>query len=323
MERAVEGKRILTMGEPMGLFIAQEEAALENVKHFSTSVAGAEFNVAVGLTRLGHTVGYLTKVGNDPFGRQIINCMNSNGIDTALTRIDPKGRTGFMLKSKTSKGDPDIYYFRAGSAASTIAPEDLKDVDLTRWDAVHLSGILPATSETALEATHFMMDAARAAGLPIFFDPNLRPQLWPSQERMVREINRMAAKADYVLPGENEGLTLCGSKDPKVIGKFYLDLGVKAVIVKTGAEGAECFTKDGAFHEKAYPVKEIVDTVGAGDGFATGVISALMEGASLPQAVRRGSAIGAIQIMHVSDNEGLPTREELRTFMEEAERPEG
>lgn len=315
----MQGKRVLTMGEPMGLFIAQEEAALENVKHFSTSVAGAEFNVAVGLTRLGHTVGYLTKVGNDPFGKQIINCMNENGIDTALTRIDPKGRTGFMLKSKTSKGDPDIYYFRAGSAASTIAPEDLKDVDLSKWDAIHLSGILPATSATALAATHYMMDAARKAGLPIFFDPNLRPQLWPDTETMVREINRMAAKADYVLPGDNEGLTLCDSKDAKVIGKFYLDLGVKAVIVKTGADGAEGFTQDGSFHVAAFPVKHIVDTVGAGDGFAAGVISALMEGETLPEAVRRGSAIGAIQIMHVSDNEGLPTREELHRFMAEAE----
>lgn len=310
-------KRILTVGEPMGLFIAQEEARLEKVKHFSTSVAGAEFNVAVGLTRLGHKAGYLTKVGEDPFGRQIINCMNENGIDTALTRIDPAHRTGFMLKSKTSQGDPDIYYFRAGSAASTISPEDVKDVDLRQWDAIHLSGILPATSETALATTYYLMAEARKAGIPIFYDPNLRPQLWPSREKMIEEINRMAAQADYVLPGENEGLTLCGSKDPQVIGKFYLGLGAKTVIVKTGADGAETFTQDGSFHTPAYPPEKIVDTVGAGDGFAAGVESALMEGLSLEEAVQRGSAIGTIQIMHVSDNEGLPTRKELDRFMAE------
>ena len=313
----MNAKRVLTVGEPMGLFIAQEEAKLEKVKHFSTSVAGAEFNVAVGLTRLGHTVGYLTKVGEDPFGRQIINCMNENGIDTSLTQIDPAHRTGFMLKSKTSQGDPDIYYFRAGSAASTISPEDVKDVDLTKWDAIHLSGILPATSQTALATTHFLMDAARKAGIPIFFDPNLRPQLWPSKETMIEEINKMCAKADYVLPGENEGLTLCGSKDPKVIGKFYLDLGARVVVVKTGADGAETFTQEGSFHTPAYPPKEIVDTVGAGDGFAAGLESALMEGLSLPEAVQRAGAIGTIQIQHVSDNEGLPTRSELEKFMAE------
>ena len=313
----MEAKRILTAGEPMGLFIAQEEAKLEKVKHFSTSVAEAEFNVAVGLTRLGHTAGYLTKVGDDPFGRQIINCMNENGIDTSLTQIDPDHRTGFMLKSKTSQGDPDIYYYRKGSASSTISPEDVRDLDLTQWDAIHLSGILPATSETALATTYHLMAAAKKAGIPIFFDPNLRPQLWPSKEKMVEEINKMAAQADYVLPGENEGLTLCGRKDPLGIGSFYLGLGAKTVIVKTGADGAETFTKDGSFHTPAYPPKEIVDTVGAGDGFAAGVISAVLEGLPLEEAVRRGSAIGTIQIMHVSDNEGLPTREQLAKFMAE------
>lgn len=313
----MNAKRILTVGEPMGLFIAQEEARLERVKHFSTSVAGAEFNVAVGLTRLGHKVGYMTKVGEDPFGRQIINCMNDNGIDTSLTKIDPAHRTGFMLKSKTSQGDPDIYYFRAGSAASTITPDDVAGIDWSAWDAIHLSGILPATSATALATTYALMEAARGAGLPIFFDPNLRPQLWPSREKMVEEINKMCARADYVLPGENEGEILCGSRNPATIGKFYLDLGAKAVVVKTGAKGAETFTAEGSFRTRAFPPKKIVDTVGAGDGFATGVISALMEGLSLEEAVRRGSAIGTIQIMHISDNEGLPTRAELEKFMAE------
>ena len=311
----MEMKKILTAGEPMGLFIAQEEARLEKVKHFSTSVAGAEFNVAVGLTRLGHKVGYLTKVGEDPFGRQIINCMNENGIDTSLTQVDPDHRTGFMLKSKTSRGDPDIYYYRKGSASSTISPEDVENVDLTAWDAVHHSGILPATSETALAATHRLMDGAKKAGIPIFFDPNLRPQLWSSREKMVAEINRMAARADYVLPGENEGEILCGSREAEAIGRFYLGLGARTVIVKVGADGARTFTGEGSFHTPAYPPEKIVDTVGAGDGFAAGVISGVMEGLSLEEAVRRGSAIGTIQIMNVSDNEGLPTRAELEAFM--------
>jgi 2-dehydro-3-deoxygluconokinase len=279
-------------------------------------VAGAEFNVAVGLTRLGHRVGYLSKVGDDPFGRQVVNCMNENGIDTSLTQIDPSFRTGFMLKSKTSQGDPDIYYYRKESAASTLCPEDLKKVDVTAWDALHLTGILSAVSSTARSAVFELIRAAKAADVPVFFDPNLRPQLWPSRELMVKTINELAAMADYVLPGVNEGKTLCGSADPKTIGAFYLGLGSGTVIVKTGASGAETYTKTGHFHTGAYPPDQIVDTVGAGDGFAAGVISGIMEGLPLAQAVQRGSAIGTIQIMHISDNEGLPTREELKRFMD-------
>lgn len=313
-------KRILTAGEPMGLFIAQEEALLEDVRHYMTSVAGAEFNVAVGLTRLGHEVGYMTKLGTDPFGRQIVKMMNANGIDTSLTTLTDQYRTGFMLKSKTSSGDPDIYYYRKGSASSTLCPADLDRLDLSQWDAVHVTGILPATSETALAATICLMKKARAAGLPVFFDPNLRPQLWPDQATMVQKINEMAALADYVLPGENEGKILCGSADPQVIGRFYLDLGVRAVIVKTGADGAWIIRSSGSTHVPAFIAREIVDTVGAGDGFAAGVISGLMEDLSLEDAVVRGNAIGTIQIMHVSDNEGLPTRDELARFMQETPR---
>ena len=119
------GKRILTVGEPMGLLIAQEEGGLDEVKHFTSAIAGAEFNVAVGLTRLGHTVGYLTRVGRDPFGRQICRYMKQIGLDTGLTRVDQGRRTGFMLQSRTSQGDPDIYYFRTGSAASALSPADV------------------------------------------------------------------------------------------------------------------------------------------------------------------------------------------------------
>lgn len=310
-------KKVLTAGEPMGLFIAQEEALLEDVHHFLTSVAGAEFNVAVGLSRLGHTVGYLTKLGRDPFGRQILKVMQQNGIDTSMTVTTGERATGFMLKSKTSKGDPDIYYYRKNSAASTLCVEDLKNLDLTKWDAVHLTGILPAISDTAREVTYELMCRARKAGIPVFFDPNLRPQLWPSRESMIENINKMASMADYVMPGEGEGEVLCGSSDPKTIGEFYRKLGAGTVIVKIGSDGAWTDAEDGKFLTPAYQPKAIVDTVGAGDGFAAGVISGVMEGLPLPEAVRRGCAIGTIQIMNVSDNEGLPTREELERFQRE------
>ena len=315
-------KKILTVGEPMGLFIAEEEGPLEDVRHFFTSVAGAEFNVAVGLSRLGFAVGYLTKLGEDPFGRQIIKTMRKNGIDTTLTTTTTQQATGYMLKGKSSVGDPDIYYYRKNSAASTLSPGDLGEIDLSQWDAIHLTGILPATSSTAREATTYLMQQARKAGVPIFFDPNLRPQLWPSREEMVSAINRLASMADYVLPGESEGEVLCGSRDPKIIGEFYRNLRVKTVIVKTGPRGAFTVQGEGSFHTPAYTPGKIVDTVGAGDGFAVGIISGVMENLPLPEAVRRANAIGAIQLMHASDNEGLPTREELTRFMAEHKQKE-
>ncbi len=308
-------KRVLTSGEPMGLFIAQEEALLENVRNYKTSVAGAEFNVSIGLKRLGFYVGYLTKLGKDPIGKRIINVMKENGIDTSMTVITDEYTTGLMLKSKTSEGDPDIYYYRKNSAASKISIKDVELINWDEWDALHTSGILPATSDTAYEAITFLMKSAKANNVPVFFDPNLRPQLWKSQGEMVKGINNLAKLADYVLPGENEGKILCGSKDPQKIADFYLSQGAKTVIVKVGADGAWGFDLNSAIHVKSYEHGPIVDTVGAGDGFAAGVESGFLEGLSLEESLKRGNAIGTIQIMNSSDNEGLPTKTQLLEFM--------
>lgn len=311
------GKKLLLVGEPMGLFIAQEEASLEDVAHYSAAVAGAEFNVAVGLSRLGHSVGYMTKLGNDPFGHRIVKTMKQNRIGTSLITYSDDRSTGFMLKGKTSHGDPETFYFRKNSAVSTISVEDVEKVDLSEYGYLHMTGILPSLSKTTQEAAHHLMKRAKEAGLTIFFDPNLRPSLWPDTSTMVRELNRLAELADYVLPGCKEGKILCGTDDPKAITEFYLARGAKAVIVKTGPKGAYAATKEGGFQSPAYPAEKIVDTVGAGDGFAAGVISAVMENLPLEEAVRRGNAIGTIQVMSVGDNEGLPTREKLERFMRE------
>ncbi len=310
-------KKFMLIGEPMGLFIAQEVSPLERVNHFTSSIAGAELNVAIGLTRLGHSVSYLTKLGTDPFGKKIASRMKEIGIDTSLVTYSETHRTGFMLKSKVATGDPDIYYFRKDSAASTLSKEDIDRIDFTQYGFLHMTGITPALSQSTLEASLSIMQKARAHGLTISFDPNLRPQLWSDRDTMVAKLNELAQMADYVLPGCKEGEILTGSSKPEEIADYYLHRGAKAVVVKTGKNGAFAASKEKSFSLPTYPAEEIVDTVGAGDGFACGVISALAEGLSLEEAVDRGNAIGTIQVMNVSDNEGLPTREQLKKFMSE------
>jgi len=310
-------QRIMLVGEPMGLFIAQEEGSLEDVKTFSSAVAGAEFNVAVGLSRLGFGVSYLTKLGRDPFGSRIVKTMEQNNIDTSLITYSEDRATGFMLKGKTSHGDPQVHYFRKNSAASSICKEDIDKIDFAGCGILHLTGILPPLSQTTMEAAAYLMRKARKSGLTVFFDPNLRPRLWPDEHTMVETLNELAAQSDYFLPGYKEGDVLIGTSDPQKIAEYYLDLGVKAVIVKVGKKGAYAATRQREFYSPTYHAEKIVDTVGAGDGFAAGVISAYAEGLSLEEAVRRGNAIGTIQVMSEGDNEGLPTKDQLQKFMAE------
>ena len=126
-------------------------------------------------------------------------------------------------------------------------------------------------------------------------------------------LNRLAGLADWVLPGLAEGRLLTGLQSPDEVAQFYLQQGANAVVVKLGAEGAYWQTGQGCGHVPGVPVARVVDTVGAGDGFAVGVISGRLEGLDWPAAVARGNWIGAQAVQVVGDMEGLPHRHQLPT----------
>ncbi len=307
---------VILFGEPMALFVADTVGPLEDVEHFTRSLAGAEVNVCIGLTRLEHKATYITRLGDDPLGKYVEKFLEKEGIGTEFITFDPVFRTGIQLKNKVVEGDPYAPYYRKGSAASHISAKEIDAIDFKGIKHVHITGIPPALSESCRQATYRLFERAKENNIFISFDPNLRPALWESKEIMIQTINDLASKADMVLPGTAEGLILMGSENPEEIADFYQNLGVKTIVIKLGGKGAYVRTENESYTVEGFKVEKVIDTVGAGDGFAVGVISGRLEGLSLKDCVRRGNAIGAIQIQHVSDNEGLPTREELEAFME-------
>lgn len=311
--------KVLTIGEPMGLFVAEEAKPLKDVEHFTRLVCGAEVNFSIGLSRLGHEVAYVSRLGRDPLGDHIRDFLEENHIDTTYISTDDYYLTGMQMKEKTEDGsDPLVANYRRHTAFSHFDPADLKKISWEGVKHVHATGIPAALSESCLQAVEQLMVDAKAHGCTVSFDPNLRPMLWKSQEIMVETLNRLAAKADLILPGVGEGKILTGSEDPSKIADFYLGQGAKSVVIKLGgSKGAYGKEKNGnEFKAASFPVKQVVDTVGAGDGFAVGVITALLEGLPLSEAARRGAAIGALAVMSAGDNEGLPDRNKLERFME-------
>jgi 2-dehydro-3-deoxygluconokinase len=306
---------VVTFGEAMAMFVAEETGELHQVKRFMLRLAGAETNVAVGLARLGLGVGWVSKVGNDPFGQYIRESLTKENVDISKVVMDPDYPTGFQLKSKVTSSDPEVVYFRKGSAASRLEPADLSDSYFTSASHLHLTGIPPALSSTMRAVSEHVLVLMREHGRTISFDPNLRPSLWKNEAEMVGEINRLAIRADWVLPGIAEGEILTGYSKPRDIAAFYLDKGVKLVVIKLGAKGAYYRTATEEGEVPGFPVKQVVDTVGAGDGFAAGVISGLLERLPISQAVLRANAIGALAVMTQGDQDGLPTREQLESFM--------
>lgn len=304
---------VITIGEAMAMFVATHTGDLSEVDRFMKRVAGAELNVATGLARLGLKVSWVSRVGNDSFGQFVLDTLKKEGIETAGVTIDDRYPTGFQLKSKITDGtDPIVEYFRKGSAASHLSVEDFNPIGFTAARHLHLSGVAAALSASSYALLDHAAGAMKAAGKTLSFDPNLRPVLWKSEAEMVEKLNHLAFQANWVLPGLKEGLILTGENTPEGIADFYLNRGVKAVILKTGADGAWYKTADGEQGAvAAVKVENVVDTVGAGDGFAVGVVSALLEGKTLHQAVTRGNVIGSLAIQVQGDSEGLPTRAQL------------
>jgi len=308
---------VLTIGEPMGLLVADEIKPLEQVEHFTRYVCGAEVNFAVGMARLGHKVAYVSKIGNDPFGKHIKNFLVENKIDNRYVGFDEEHMTGMQLKAKVASGDPEVVNFRKNTAFANLSLVDIKDIDWSTIKHLHVTGIPPALSSSCRNTIYALVEAAKKKQVRISFDPNLRLALWKDKAEMVEVINALAIQANIVLPGISEGKILTGSDDPETIADFYLKQGVEAVIVKVGSKGAFVKTKAAKFMIPAFKVDHVVDTVGAGDGFAVGVVSALLEGQKLQEAVTRGAAIGALAVMSPGDNEGLPTVAGLEKFFYE------
>jgi dehydrogluconokinase len=303
---------VVTLGEAMAMLVADQPGPLETVPAFHKRTAGAETNVAIGLARLGFRVGWLSRLGDDSWGRYLKAEMQREGIDCSRVAIDREARTGLVLKERAVDGrDPAIEYHRKGSAASRMTRSELDFAFLASARHLHATGVFAAVSASCLDAQRAAIDAMKAAGRTISFDTNLRPTLWPSKDVMARTLNELAGRCDWVLPGLEEGRILTGLSTPEEIAGFYLDRGAQWVMVKLGAEGAYYRGRDRAGYVPAVPVAEIVDTVGAGDGFAVGVISALLEGRDIDAAVRRGAWIGARALQVLGDTEGLPTRREL------------
>lgn len=303
---------VVTCGEPMGLFASEHVSCLKDAERFVRVPAGAELNVAVGLSRLGLQAGFISRLGDDSLGHWLLEVLAGEGIDHRFVTLDPKNKTGLMFKSRRlDGGDPDVEYYRQGSAASTMSVEHYPAEYCRSARHLHITGISPALSQSMRELIFHMARDMRACGKTVSFDPNLRKSLWRSSEEMIQCLNQLAESSDWIFPGLSEGQLLTGLREPSEIADFYLARGCSVVVVKLGADGAYYASHESRGFVAGVRVEQIVDTVGAGDGFAAGVVSALLEGLSVQDAATRGNAIGARVLGFPGDSDGLPTRAQL------------
>jgi 2-dehydro-3-deoxygluconokinase len=310
---------VITIGESMVMMVADQSDSLQFVTSYSRRIAGAESNVAIGLARLGHNVGWISALGRDPFGTYIRNTIRGEGVDTSRVFFSDDCPTGLLVKELNLIGDPLVLYYRRGSAASHITPGVLDEDYFRQARILHVTGIFPALSASCRETLFAAVAMAKRNGMLISFDPNIRLQLWTAEQAR-DTLLRIAALSDLILPGLAEAKLLAGTDEWQKVAPFFHDLGNRYVVMKNGSDGAyySFLDEDGRRcdgYQKGFAVHQVVDTVGAGDGFAVGVLSAIMEGLGLSEAVVRGNAIGSLAVMVRGDVEGYPTRPQLDRYI--------
>ncbi|MCS5497608.1 sugar kinase [Cnuibacter physcomitrellae] len=299
---------VLTFGETMALLTPHQVGLLRHADSLAVGIAGAESNVAIGLARLGASVRWIGRVGDDEFGRLITMTLRGEGVDVRAV-VDPDGPTALMLKEQRMSRATRVVYYRAHSAGSRLSPADVDVASIAAARVLHVSGITAALSASARDAVLTAVAHARAAGVLVSLDVNHRSALWDAATA-VPVYRELVAASDIVFATEAEASMIVDGSDAVSLARALSGLGPSAVIVKRGSLGAAAVI-DGQDHVVPPIPVTAIDSVGAGDAFAAGYLAGLCADESPEACLALAARTGAFAVTVRGDWEGAPTRDEL------------
>jgi 2-dehydro-3-deoxygluconokinase len=294
---------VVTLGECMAVLYPQDPVSLDHTTTLLLDIGGAESNLALRLRQLGHSVRFISRVGDDPFGQRMRATLATNGVDTDYLTVDVNAPTGIFFREWLADGARRVYYYRAGSAASRLAPDDLPREAFDGARIVHLTGITPALSASCAAAVARAIELARAVGALISFDPNYRPRLWDAATARATLLP-LIEQADILLMGHEDAYAMFETDDTDTILDRGATLGARVTVLKQAERGA-CAQVDGRrVQVHAHPVERVIDPVGAGDAFDAGFLAGWLRGYSLEAALDLGARAGAVAVAALGDYAG-------------------
>lgn len=307
---------LLTFGESM--VSLRSTGPLASGGTLNMQVAGAESNVAIGVARLGHTAAWAGSVGADPHGEFILKQLRGEGVQLHHS-VHPERSTGVMFLEQRTADLSRAFYYRAGSAGSTISRAHVSAALNGGARILHLTGITAALGPEARDAVEYAAERAAGDGVVVSLDVNYRSKLW-SRDQARAVLGPLARHATIVIASDDEldliappqaGSGAAGTAtDEASAAARLLDAGVSEVVVKRGAAGAAVYTAEGRLEAPALAVT-CVDTVGAGDAFTAGYLSARLDGVDTAGRLHHGILAGAFAVSTRGDWEGLPRTDEL------------
>ncbi len=293
---------LLTLGEPLISLTASGRLPTSPV--LTKSMGGAEANVAIGLARLGLRVAYVSRVGDDPFGDEIVRTLRGEGVDVTGVQRSATRPTGLMVKELRSPTDVRVHYYRQGSAATEL--DGAGRLRPARY--VHATGITLALGSGPAAAVRELLDGAKATGTGVSFDPNIRRKLWSIGDA-VAAIRAILPLVDDLLLSEDEALAIAGAHDLDGALNWLVEQQIARIVVRRGADGAVGRVRGGRIVDVAAQAPgPVVDCVGAGDAFTAGYLYERLAGAPFEAALATGAWAAGHVVAHLGDYEGLPDR---------------
>ncbi|MRG84965.1 sugar kinase [Salinibacillus xinjiangensis] len=309
---------IITIGDAMITFDPSATGPLRFSDSFKRKVGGAEFNVAIGCSRLGLNAGWIGRLGKDEFGRYIYNFARGEGIDVSEVKLVEGYPTSLNFKEIQADGSGKTFYYRDKSPTETLLPESLNESYFENAKLLHITGVFPAISEQNIRVIDQAVALAHKHGVKVSMDPNIRLKLWSKEKARETLLNWMPY-VDYLLTGLDEAEVLFGTRDVNELIKNAKECGISHLFVKLGGDGSLVWSEDKIIEAPAVKVETVADTVGAGDGFDAGVICGLLNGWEPKRILQFANTIGAMVVGVYGDNEGLPYYDDVLERLGEKE----
>ena len=300
---------VLCLGEPLLEFNQIKEG---NKKTYSSGYGGDTSNTAISIARQGMSVGFISKVGKDKFGSELLELWKREKVDYSHVSIHPEAPTGIYFVTHDADGHHFTYY-RSGSAACQMTPLDLPKDDLSQTRILHLSAITQAISVSSCETAFAAIFQARKNGVKVSYDTNLRLKLW-SLDRARDVINRTVPMCDVIMPSLEEATSLTGLVDPEEITDYFFELGAKLVVLKQGSHGARVSDGKENLNIPGHKVKAI-DATGAGDTFDGAFLSEWIRKDDPFSAAEYANAAAALSTTNYGAVDSIPNRDEVKTFL--------
>lgn len=307
--------KLVTIGETMVSFVPQPQENLRFGASLTMRIAGAESNTAIGVCTYGHSVSFITRVGEDCFGQYVLRMIRAEGVDVSGVLTDALHPTGLMFKEPLPGHKTGVHYYRSGSAASYLSPKDLNETLIRQADILHITGITPILSHSCLETVYAALDIAKAGNTLISFDPNIRFKLWNGQDykNLMLELMR---RCDIILTGRDESAYLYDTYEiDNLYQRLFSDCpSLRYLAIKDGADGAWAADRTQLLFVPAADC-DCVDPVGAGDAFNAGFLSGLLSDEPLEKCAAIGAVSGARATETIGDIEGFVTRQEMDAIL--------